>query len=209
MIYDRTIGIFPTPISFYRLDRDFTNQEYNFIIDQKKDVFRNTTDGVAGNLATENAKILNHVIMHDLKNELMKCLYSYYENVLSTSDKIQPLITQSWLNFTEIGQNHHNHYHPNSFVSGVLYIEADERYDTIVFDRDIRDTFILNRSDNHQFNAHTWIFPVKKYDIILFPSYLKHNVPIKNNGDLRISLAFNSFFKGTIGNPSVFTELTL
>jgi hypothetical protein len=42
-----------------------------------------------------------------------------------------PYITQSWANYTKKNQYHHTHEHPNSFISGVLYINANEAHDKI------------------------------------------------------------------------------
>ena len=48
-----------------------------------------------------------------------KCLNNFYQSVFSPRDDVEIYITQSWLNYTEPGQFHHKHAHPNSFVSGV------------------------------------------------------------------------------------------
>jgi hypothetical protein len=45
-------------------------------------------------------------------------------------------LTQSWLNYTKPGQFHHKHAHPNSFISGVLYMKAARQRDKIYFYKD-------------------------------------------------------------------------
>ncbi len=60
--------------------------------------------------------------------ELLKNAY-YYNN----PNNITPYITQSWLNYTETNQYHHKHQHPNSLVSGVFYINCDDKFDKIKF----------------------------------------------------------------------------
>jgi hypothetical protein len=45
--------------------------------------------------------------------------------------------------------------------------------------------------------------------IILFPSSTTHLVENKGGDNTRISLAFNTFFKGTMGENSQLTELIL
>jgi hypothetical protein len=40
---------------------------------------------------------------------------------------------------------------------------------------------------------------INKREIILFPSNLNHSVPKNEGTNTRISLAFNSFFEGTLG----------
>jgi hypothetical protein len=41
--------------------------------------------------------------------------------------------------------------------------------------------------------------PVANKDIVLFPSNLNHSVPENVGTNTRISLAFNSFFEGSLG----------
>ena len=50
---------------------------------------------------------------------------------------------------------------------------------------------------------------VKTGDIVLFPSSLTHMVETKEGDNTRVSLAFNVFIKGTIGNNKQLTELKL
>ena len=58
-------------------------------------------------------------------------------------------------------------------------------------------------------NSETWWFSVKTGDIIMFPSSLNHMVETKQGDNTRISLAFNVFIKGTIGDNKQLTELIL
>ena len=59
------------------------------------------------------------------------------------------------------------------------------------------------------YNSETWWFPVKTLDVVLFPSSLTHRVEVKQGTNTRISLAFNTFIKGTVGNNKKLTELRL
>jgi len=43
----------------------------------------------------------------------------------------------------------------------------------------------------------------------LFPSFLRHHVPRNLTNDVRCSLAFNIFIKGTLGEGRNATELIL
>jgi hypothetical protein len=63
--------------------------------------------------------------------------------------------------------------------------------------------------DWNLYNSETWWFTVKTGDIILFPSFLTHMVETKEEDNTRISLAFNVFIKGNIGNNKNLTELIL
>ena len=67
----------------------------------------------------------------------------------------------------------------------------------------------LEIKDFNIWNSQSWWFSIKTGDIILFPSSLTHMVETKEGTNTRISLAFNVFIKGTIGDNKLLTELIL
>ena len=123
-------------------------------------------------------------------------------------EKIEPYITQSWLNFTKHKGYHHLHNHPNSFISGVLYINSDINKDKIQFYRtDYIQLQVESLSNDIYYNSYT--LPVNTGKLILFPSSTMHQVPKTTNEKTRISLAFNTFIKGNLGANKALTELKL
>jgi len=197
-------GIFPTPIYMSNIDRTLTKSELEFVDKSKKDAFKNE-----GNTTSNNTYILNEKPFTNIKKELDKRVKDYFDKVLSTTDAITPYITQSWLNYTETNQYHHKHSHPNSFVSGVFYINCEEEVDKIKFFKDDKSFFKPGIKEWNLWNSESWWIPVKTGDIIMFPSSLTHMVDNKEGTNTRISLAFNVFIKGTIGDNKLLTELIL
>ena len=197
-------SIFPTPIYISKLNRELTNQELSFIDKTKLDVYKNE-----GNTTSNHNYILNHKVFKNLKTDLYLRVKDYFVKVLSPTDTITPYITQSWLNYTEANQYHHKHQHPNSLVSGVFYINCDEQFDKIKFFKDGYKTIKPEIKDWNIWNSESWWFSVKTGDIILFPSSLTHMVENKEGSNTRISLAFNVFIKGIVGNNKSLTELIL
>jgi len=198
-------GIFPTPIYISKLNRELTNKELSFIDKTKLDVYKNE-----GNTTSNDNYILNNKAFKELKIDLDLRVKDYFEKVISPTDAITPYITQSWLNYTETNQYHHKHEHPNSLVSGVFYINCDEKFDKIKFyKKDIYQTIKPEIKYWNLYNSETWWFSVKTGDVILFPSSLTHMVETKQGDNTRISLAFNVFIKGTVGNNKNLTELIL
>ena len=197
-------GIFPTPIYISKLNRELTNKELSFIDKTKLDVYKN-----AGNTTSNDNYILNQKVFKDLKIDLDLVIQDYFEKVISPTDAITPYITQSWLNYTETNQYHHKHAHPNSLVSGVFYINCDDKFDKIKFFNDKYQTIKPEVKNWNIWNSESWWFSVKTGDIILFPSSLIHMVETKEGTNTRISLAFNVFIKGTLGNNKSLTELIL
>ncbi len=198
-------GIFPTPIYISKLDRKLTPLELKFVDKNKKDFYKND-----GNITSNNNYILNEKTFANIKKELDLRVQDYFDKIISPANNITPYITQSWLNYTETNQFHHKHEHPNSLVSGVFYINCHKELDKIkFFKKDIYQTIKPEIKNWNLWNSETWWFSVKTGDIILFPSSLTHMVETKEGDNTRISLAFNVFIKGTVGNNKNLTELIL
>jgi hypothetical protein len=195
--------IFPTPIYFSSLERKLSKEEFNFINKHKKELHKNT-----GNLTSNNNYILEEKPFKKLKKEMFSCVEDYANNVLCYKN-VTPYITQSWLNFTEENEYHHIHEHPNSLISGVFYINADENNDAIKL---FNTKYLMIRPEVttwNVWNSLSWRFPVKTGLIILFPSSLTHSVDFKKGNNTRVSLAFNVFVKGILGDNKSLTELKL
>ena len=197
-------SIFPTPIYISKLNRKLTNKELSFIDKTKSDCNKNE-----GNITSNDNYILNHKTFKDLKTDLDLRVKDYFEKVISPTNSITPYITQSWLNYTETNQYHHKHAHPNSLVSGVFYINSNDKFDKIKFFKEDYKTIKPEIKQWNLWNSETWWFPVNTGDIILFPSSLTHMVETKEGTNTRISLAFNVFIKGTVGINKQLTELIL
>ena len=209
MLYKRyftsEIGsIFATPIYVSRLEKKLTSSELKFIDKNKKETYKNE-----GNLTSNNHYILNEKPFKELKLQLDIRVNDYFNKIVCPSDNITPYITQSWLNYTEKNQHHHKHSHPNSLVSGVLYLNSDEKFDKIIFNKDIYNNIKPSCKEYNIWNSDSWSVPVRTGDIIMFPSSLSHMVEAKQGDNTRVSLAFNVFIKGVIGEGEKLTKLIL
>ena len=194
--------LFPTPVMFNNMDREFTQAELDFVANHSTKTYQNQ-----GNTTSLNNYILNEPEFADLKNIVQKHIEHYVSKVYKPKYDVKPYITQSWLNWTKPGEYHHTHEHPNSFVSGVLYIHADPAEDKIKFHAKGYQQINLETDNYDVFNSRSWWFAVKTGGIVIFPSSLTHNVEQVTAGETRISLAFNTFLKGTIGDNRMLTEL--
>jgi len=199
-------NIFPTPIYLTKIDRGFTKQELQFVKEQKKHCTKN-----AGNINTKDNYILNRKEFKNIKKFLDKHCRNYLDTVICPKNNIELYITQSWLNYTEENQFHHRHKHPNSVVSGVFYFDSDIQKDKILFSKggyqQIRPE--IDKEKFNLWNSETWFFPVETGNLFMFPSSTTHQVETKKGNNTRISLAFNTFYKGTIGSNNNLTELIL
>ena len=172
--------IFPTPIFQSDLDRPLTKEELNFINKIKQKTYINV-----GNKTSLNNKILNHKPFKKIKNQIDMALKQYLDFILKPKNDFKLYTTQSWLNTTNDSEYHHVHFHANSILSGVLYLQANPEVDSITFHKPKSDF------------------------LFIFPSPLYHSVSTKKGDNERISLAFNTFFKGKIGTEKDLTELII
>ena len=91
----------------------------------------------------------------------------------------------------------------------MLYINANEDEDKIKFHDSGYKQVKLDTDNYDVYNSDTWWFKVKTGGIVLFPSSLTHNVESVTSKDTRVSLAFNTFLTGTVGDNKKLTELKL
>ena len=196
--------LFPNPVYFSKLDRSLTEKELRTINEYKKKAYKNV-----GNTNSSDTYVLENKTLKNLKKDLNKMVIDYFNKIVCTDNSIVPYITQSWLNYTKNKQFHHTHSHANSYVSGVFYINADKKVDKIKFYKDNNSLFKLKTTKFNIFNSDSWWYSIKTGDVILFPSFLRHGVNKKEGKNIRISLSFNVFLKGTIGDKYELTELVI
>lgn len=200
-------SIFSTPV--YESDiYSFSKDELKILTDNKN-VYKNTY-----NTTSLNTEILEHKKLKKLKKFLEKQLSTFVYEHLHIKNKLKFYITQSWLNFNKPGEYHHKHRHPNSIISGVLFIRGNDI--PIVFHKDIlKDLFvgILDTESDYNsynnFNCRTSGFHSKEGLCLFFPSMTEHDVMVNNTKETRISLSFNTFVSGTLGDERSLTLLKL
>jgi uncharacterized protein (TIGR02466 family) len=200
-------NLFPTPIYMTNMDRPFTKQELKFVQEQKKHCTKNE-----GNINTKDNYILNRKEFKNIKKFLDAACKDYLERIICPKNNIELYITQSWLNYTEENQYHHQHAHPNSVVSGVLYFDSDKDKDMIKFFSRIGYKQIKPEIEDDKYNlwnSDSWWFPVETGKLVMFPSSTTHQVDTKKGNNTRVSLAFNTFYKGVVGSNYSLTELIL
>jgi uncharacterized protein (TIGR02466 family) len=106
-------------------------------------------------------------------------------------------IKEMWVNVLEAGGRQTLHNHANSFVSGIIYLtNCHPSANTVFVKAAGSGEFVFNNTNARAklgpYNAGKWVSPDPGAgDMLLFPSYLLHEVPT-NRGGRRVSLAFNA-----------------
>lgn len=208
------LNFFPVPVYKSTLSFDFTDKQKAFI---EKNVKKQNLEppNIGGNAVSSNDRVLDNRVMKSIKSDVQKHIDNFLEIVYKPTDDYRLEITQSWLSITKKGQSHHMHHHANSIASGVIYISTAEK-DAINFLRKNgkQASFFSENSRLHlptkgetYHNAYSYTVPVKKLDILIFPSQLEHQVSVVKEDVSRISLAFNTFVSGSIGLKGSYTLL--
>lgn len=188
-----THNLFPTPLSYFEFGRDLTQTELNFIKGQE-------TRPSEGNLISVDSYLFKRPELTEISEFCVAAANEFMHTIYSPKSDVSLYVTQSWANFSSKGQFHHRHEHPNSFVSGVFYVNAIQDVDKISFYKTGYTQLQLKAKEFNLYNSSTWWMPVKTGQLILFPSSLSHLVPTVETDDTRISIAFNTFFKGYAGD---------
>lgn len=198
------IRIFPTCILKTNIGREFSKPELQAF--KELGVYSSNI----GNMISASRDVLKDKRLKSLHSFCLKTANEYMQEIIRPADDCNLYVTQSWLNKTVKGAFHHKHWHSNSILSGVLYINANEESDRIYFTNPVQESSIQFKVADYTLdNSKTWFVPVKSGDILIFQSQLQHHVDANANEYDRTSLAFNTFIKGQIGEESRSNLLTI
>lgn len=190
---DDVIGFFPTP---FMLCDDVLDAETVAALRREAEASKTETNA--------QTALLSHTEAINPKaktgyGRVARTVASRLEDfgVLLFGEKLPWTIKEMWINILEPGGHQIIHTHSNSFISGVIYLTESHPSARTVFHKSIGgNNFIFRhaspKAEMGPFNADKWASPeAGPGDMILFPSYLLHEVPV-NEGARRMTLAFNA-----------------
>lgn len=195
-------NLFPTAVGVFDLNRELTKTEIDFIKNQNKRENQ-------GNKTSEDKEILNNNKLKNIRKFIESSVDEYYKNVYAPKNENSLRITQSWCNYTEPGEYHHKHEHPNSFISGVFYLQANIETDRIYFYKNGYQNLKTTPKDFNAYNSDSWWLEAFTGRLYIFPSSLTHMVETVDGIDTRISLSFNTFPVGNFGDDDSLSGLKL
>ena len=160
-----------------------------------------------GNFRSDDSYLLRQEKLKNIKNFLGESVNKFTINVLNSKQRL--VITQCWANRNPKGSRHHEHVHPNSIISGVMYFQINEKLPPIQFAKTNQDGIKLDPVKYNHVNSESFMLPCKPGELILFPSSLKHSVPINQGDEDRISISFNTFSIDALGSEQALTHLDI
>jgi uncharacterized protein (TIGR02466 family) len=165
-----------------------------------------------GNSMSKDDRVLDSDVLSELKQFIDDRILMYKKELLRIRNENEIYITQSWVNRARTDQFHPRHKHPNSIISGVMFLEDDNDpgLPPIRFHRS-HELFPLEfkYEELTDFNASSREFDPKQGMLVLFPSLLEHDVGQNKSDRTRTSLSFNTYVRGKVGGRRQLTEIDI
>ena len=212
----KVIDIFPTPVYITKSGTDLTSSEMEDIkglIEKEKWREKKSLEENELIKRTEDGTYIFDTKLDGIKKFCEEHIDTYVNEVISPKNpELDFYITQSWLNWLQPGRMHPIHSHLNSIISGIFYVSTVEG-DAVQF-YDI-NTNAKTRINIEPGKTNFWNVSQQSLDItnnvlILFPSWIGHGV--RHNASTttdRVSISFNVFVKGPIGEYHDLSKLDL
>jgi len=198
---EELLQLFPTPLLIVPYEQSIDEElAYLKTISYREQQANN-------NYRSDDSYLLRNEEFKNIKTFLKEAVDNFTKNVFNSKQRL--VITQCWANRNPKGSRHHEHVHPNSIVSGVMYFQINEKSPPIQFSKSTQDGMKLDPIKFTHINSESFMLPCKPGELILFPSSLKHSVPINMSEEDRISISFNTFCIDTLGSEKSLTHLDI
>lgn len=103
-------------------------------------------------------------------------------------------MSSCWVNIMPMDVSHSMHLHPLSVISGTYYVQVPKKSSAIKFEDPRLDAFMASppRTSNAKLHnrRHHSVQP-QSGQVVLFESWLRHEVPPNSSAKERISISFN------------------
>ena len=180
-------SIFSVPICEHHYDDDLG--------DLKGECIRRSTLD-SGRIATSSGWQSNNIFSDDdFFSEFILEIEKQANNFAKEIEINQSLkLSNLWININGYKDFNLRHTHENSIISGVFYVKAPDKSSKITFYHPAFKLMVREWNINLKRNNYTssvWSFTPQKGRLLLFPSWLEHEVSPNLSQESRISISFN------------------
>ncbi len=130
----------------------------------------------------------------DLEKEINKHVRKFVRHLEMDIDPKELKMSSCWVNIMPTDVIHTMHIHPLSVISGTYYLQTPKNCSAIKFEDPRLDAFMASpprKVDAKVHNQRNHSIAPQEGHVVLFESWMRHEVP-KNNADSeRISISFN------------------
>ncbi|MBV1887450.1 MAG: hypothetical protein KUG61_10235 [Parvibaculaceae bacterium] len=133
-------------------------------------------------------------VFEDLVKILDKHVVEFAKDLEFDLDDKALKLDSLWINILPEGGIHTSHIHPHSVISGTTYVAVPERASAIKFE-DPRSAMMMaapTRKADARDELRSFIYIAPEVgDVLLWESWLRHEVPMNMAEEERISISFN------------------
>ena len=181
---------FPTPIWY----EEGLHQLVNFdLIEQKCRELKETTLGrIKSNLGgwqSEDINLKNIPELQPLIKIIVDRAKSAAPVILCEGVAIQ--YANAWININQAGNVNSKHTHPGGILSGSVYIKSSPNSGAIRFMRPDLSPHYLSSVPVAPHFSQAIIHKPTRGKLVLFPSWIEHDVEPSTDDETRISISFN------------------
>ena len=185
-------NLFPSPVHIF--DTDGFDEFKNNLIDYAYKLREEDSKGFnISNRHGWQSRGFDLTNMNDLLHGTILQGLSSFPSIKNTTQ----MRASAWVNINGPGAYNILHSHPNSHLSGIMWIKAPKDCGVISFDNpNGHSTYTEINSYNQEFKDqffihHSYWLPPIEGRMIIFPSHLYHQVNENNSNEDRISISFN------------------
>jgi uncharacterized protein (TIGR02466 family) len=185
------IKVFPTLINYTNnfLNKKECEEIINLILNEKL----NSHLCLIGKAKTTHT--LSNNILNNSKNTILEKINNKINEYAVDYGVRKLKLDNSWINIQNKNSVLSKHSHPDSIVSGALYLKVDKNSSKIYFYNPNPYLNFVNIYKQTEFTYENYFFTPQIGDLILFPSWLMHGSNNeKNNTTKRIVLSFNTVY---------------
>ncbi len=133
-------------------------------------------------------------IFENLVKLLDKHVAAFVEDLQFDLNGKEVKLDSMWINILPPGGIHTSHLHPHSVISGTTYVAVPEGASSIKFE-DPRHSMMMaapTRKEDAREEMRSFIYVKPKVgEVLLWESWLRHEVPMNMSDEERISVSFN------------------
>ena len=190
----RIIDLHAMPLAYSNLDLNKQHQKQmnSFIKNELTNIGRVRSN--VGGYQSDNLDFLKDPFLNLLKDIIEERANIFVRDVMQIEKNLS--LGNMWLNVNGYKDYNHSHVHPHSIISGAFYCKIPkDNSGPIRFNvnNDVAVYVEANLITNfNKYNSSVYdVFP-KTFDMLLFPSWLCHEVrPNMNKKEKRITISFN------------------
>ncbi|MGZ3804433.1 MAG: TIGR02466 family protein [Bacteriovorax sp.] len=197
-------NLFPTPIYYgpltskglKRLNQDLLQESLKFRQIDEAGVEWSKRNYRGGYTSYGSIAHLHQVstTFEDLQKALDKHVRKYIKYLEMDVDPKQIRMCSCWINIMPPGAYHTMHIHPLSVISGTYYVQAPKNCSSIKFEDPRMVGFMASpprKEDAQERNQRFVELKPQTGHLVLFESWMRHEVPQNQSESERISISFN------------------